>query len=363
MTTDFGRALDEALASETLSLPVLAALSSPSLEEVERFAERLGTIEGTAKHKLLAAMVRLAEASFEIDYVDLFRRFLTDPDPVVRRHAVEGLWEDERPGLVRPLLRMLRTDADVGVRSAVATSMGRFLFLAICEELDERIGQTIEAALRSTIESPHEDPEVRRRAIESAAFLSEDWVQQQIGRAYDDDDPRMRQSALFAMGRNADQVWAEVVLTELGNPSAALRYEAARASGEMGLKQAVTPLIQMLTDPDAEVQGMAVWALGQIGGRQARTALEYCASSDNEALCEAASAALDEIEFSDQPLDLFVYDPSRARLGVESDGETPDEETDDRLAADYVSVDDWDPEHPGDDEDDDDWDDDVIDLE
>ena len=51
---------------------------------------------------------------------------------------------------------------------------------------------------------------------------------------------------------------------------------------------------------------MAVWALGQIGGKRAREALRECCDCDDEALQAATEDALAELEVNDTRLDLFA---------------------------------------------------------
>lgn len=309
MSTDFERALDHALREDGASPGDLATLSGPSREEADLFVSRLAAEQGERKRLLFERMVRSSEADFQLDYHDLFRPFLGDADPLVRRYAVEGLWEYDRADLVAPLLALLGGDPDVMVRAAAALSLGRYLFLGECEELDERLTRRIEGALRVAAEDADEDVEVRRRAVESLAYINEEtWVHRLIDAAYTHPDTRMRESAVFAMGRNAEMIWAEMILEELHSEHAAMRYEAARASGELELQRAVERLIELLDDVDAEVQDMAIWALGQIGGRRARAALEACVAHGSEALAAAAAEALDEMEFASRPMELFVHE-------------------------------------------------------
>lgn len=341
MDSDFRRALESLLEpGHVPNVPELMALSGPSREEADLFCELVHGAAEEGRRALLEYMVRAAEESFELDYADLLRCFLDDADAVIRRLAVEGLWEDDQPDMVRPMVRLVRRDPDVQVRAAAAVSLGRFLFLALCEELSEEQGRQIEGALRAVIENADEDIEVRRRALESIAFINEQWVQRLIDRAYDHDDPRMRLSAVFAMGRSAEPLWAETVLAELHSETADMRCEAARASGELELRRAVDPLIRLLVDPDAKVQEMAIWALGQVGGQKARRALEACVAEGNEAMAAAASEALDETEFSVRPMDLMVHDADEALLEDYGEDDDLDAFGDDEDEEDYGPDDD-----------------------
>ncbi len=207
-------------------------------------------------------------------------------------------------------------------------SLGRFVFLAECDELDTPRMAKIRQALERAIEDPQEDSEVIRRAIESISYINDERVRGIIDRAYEQGDSRMRESAVFAMGRSADLIWSETVLEELQDTSAAMRYEAARACGELQLKRAVGPLIRLVQDPDREIQGMAIWSLGQIGGERARMALERFAESDDALLSTAALEALDELEFAVRPMDLLVHEADETGY---TEFEIMDEEGSDEL--------------------------------
>jgi HEAT repeat protein len=119
----------------------------------------------------------------------------------------------------------------------------------------------------------------------------------------------MQISAIFAMGRSGDKRWRNIILSELESSDARLRFEAARAAGELELAEAVQPLIQLIqNDPDSEVQQNAVWSLGQIGGPEAKAMLEQLIDSTDEALQTTAEDALDElILMSGDPEEMFSY--------------------------------------------------------
>ena len=113
---------------------------------------------------------------------------------------------------------------------------------------------------------------------------------------------------MVAMGRSCDPFWTNLVLDELAAPEPEIRQEAARAAGELELHEAVAPLIELLGESDHQVQRAAIWALGQIGGRRARSALEGIVQDGEEALAVAAEDALGELSLGARPMVLFSYD-------------------------------------------------------
>jgi HEAT repeat protein len=240
---------------------------------------------------------------------------LGDEDADVRTAAIEGLWEDEDVRLVPPLATALRKHEALAVRTAAATSLGRFVLLGELEKIrPEPYAQAYEALL-AACQDQAEHVEVRRRALESLSYAGNETVAKLIGEAHANPEEKVRISAVFAMGRSADSRWARHVCEELLSPNPELRYEAARACGELQISEAVSDLEELADDADREVQEAALWALGQIGGEKAQQILERYCDDEDEATRTAAEAALDELEFMHGHLSgLFT------RLIKESDG-------------------------------------------
>jgi HEAT repeat protein len=285
--------------SEYAPSSLLYHLSGLERRQMEEWDEVWPKIHPARRTHIIRRLVELAEDDFAVDFNEVFRRVLDDPEPEVRAQAIEGLWEDERPDLVEPLLERLDHDPSVRVQAAAASSLGRYVLLGEFEELDARLAQSITEALLKVIASPRHDPVVRRRAVESVSFSSDARIREVIHRAYNDPDERMQASALLAMGRSADPYWQGTVVLELDNPNPEMRYEAAWAAGELETPLAVRSLIRLVDDPDREVQEAAIWALGQIGGDEARAALIRCCQSEDELVAEAAEEALLEIDLFD----------------------------------------------------------------
>jgi HEAT repeat protein len=295
---------------EPLDASTLVDLSNLTREEQQWLDEAWEDIPLDKRRRLVALMNEQAEEDFQLDFSAVLRRGIRDEDAEVRRAAIEGLWEDESVTLIRPFLKLLHEDASPDVRASAASALGRFVLLGELGRLtDERSRELVESLV--TIVADRSLPiDVQRRAVESLAYSSDDRVRSIIGRAYEDESADMRASAIFAMGRSADEYWRGAVRAELFNEDPAHRFEAARAAGELADPRAVERLIVLLKDRDRQIRIMAIWALGQIGGAAARRALKQVAQADlsrearqhaRESLAEMALLADETIAFVDDP--------------------------------------------------------------
>lgn len=328
---------DEALqhisrVGEPVRSSYLYALSGMTGGQLDLFRDQWAAMATERRRQVVRQLVELTEASFEVNFDPIFILAMGDEDSMVRTAGIEGLWENEDLRLIAPLIYLLESDESDRVRAAAATALGRFVLLGELEKIDSASAGSVEDKLRAVIGNPEEMLEVRRRAVEAIAYSSGDDVHQIIKEAYYSEDEKMQGSALFAMGRSADPSWRHLLLAELQNENPELRYEAARACGELELTRAVSRLGKMaLNDPDSEVQQAAVWALGGIGGREARRILVVCLESDSTALSEAAGAALDEIDMSGEATSIPLY---------ADDDEYDDDDELDEDEADYYARDD-----------------------
>jgi HEAT repeat protein len=148
-----------------------------------------------------------------------------------------------------------------------------------------------------------ETAEVKRRALEAISPFNLPRVKELIEQAYHTDDVKLKSSAIYAMGRNCDSAWLTILMTELNNNEAEIRYEAANACGELGAEEAVPRLLKLIEDEeDDQVQEAAIKALGQIGGEHAKQTLNKLAKNPQPRIREAAKSALEEIQFCEDPL-------------------------------------------------------------
>ena len=279
----------------------LRGLSDIGREYEDEFFAAWNRIDGSRRRELARAMTEMAEESVDFDFRDVFTACLRDPDPEVRLSAVEGLWEDDRPRTMRHLLEMLERDADNAVRAAVALSLGRFAYQASLDELRADDAARLRTSLLAAARNLDLHADVRRRAVESAGYFEGADVDEAIAGAYATGERRLKASALAAIGHSLDPRWLPILQAELGGSEAELRYEAARASGELGeAAQSLVPLLVPLAQgDDVEIYTAAIWALGEIGGKVALQALQRIVDDGDAERREAAEEALSEIEVDD----------------------------------------------------------------
>ncbi|MFH1034736.1 MAG: HEAT repeat domain-containing protein [Pseudomonadota bacterium] len=145
---------------------------------------------------------------------------LADPEPRVRRAAVQSLVESGAPTVWLALGRVLE-DQDRGVR------------LALVQAMEAR-----------------NLPEVRELLV----------------RALDDPDPQLRHQAVESLGRMGAVEAVRPLVGLLQGPDRSLRIAAARSLGDIGAEEASADLIGLLADPDPEVRATATRSLQLISG-------------------------------------------------------------------------------------------------
>jgi HEAT repeat protein len=296
----------KSLADESKKLSItglrhLSGLTSLRVAELESVWRGL-TVE--RRRQIVQSAAELAEDNVEMDFAALFKLALADPDEDVRATAVDGLWEDEESSTALRLLDLLAKDASPRVRASAASILAHFVYRIELGEITSSTARKVREGLLAVVHGPAEPVEVKRRAIEAVAYLSEPEVHDIIARAYADSDEKMRASAVFAMGRNCDPVWLDTIVAEMKNANPEIRYEAARAAGELEDQRAVRPMVSLLVDNDREVRLATITALGQIGGTVARKALEYTTEHGDEETRTAATEALEQVSFAEDPLGL-----------------------------------------------------------
>ncbi len=293
---------------EAIPTSQLYPLSDLAGKQLDEFRALWDTLPVERRRRLARALVDFAEANFEVNFDAIYTYGLADPDQEIRAAAIDGLWENKEIALVGPFLTMLRSDPSDQVRAAAAAGLGRYVLAGELEQLEQTIQSRIVTELLTTFHLAGESVDVRRRALESAAYACTDEVLEVLDTAYYDDEEKMRISAIAGMGRTCDQRWAENILIELDSSSAAMRYEAALASGELALRQAAPLLARLIDDADSQVREATIHALGQMGGSEAKVALLAAYDEADDDTRIAIDEALAEHALADGDVDFVLYD-------------------------------------------------------
>jgi HEAT repeat protein len=289
-------------------LESLYALSDLSLRDVESLRAQWPLIATARRREVIELLVEQAQEDFFLQLGRLLRVALEDSDAGVRQAAIAGLWDDEAGDLIGPFVYILGNDPEAAVRAAAAGALGAYVLAGELDELDAALAMRVEEALLGVLNDETEPLEVQCRALESIAYSGEIGVRQLIEDAYYSPYEEMRISSLYAMGRSADVRWRGLVRAELQNPSSSMRAVAAIACGELEVRAATDDLMSLLDDDEEPVRLAAIFALGRIGGRPAREALQAVAGSGFEVEAAAAEDALEEMLFYEDADGIPLYD-------------------------------------------------------
>ncbi|MFC2014396.1 HEAT repeat domain-containing protein [Chloroflexota bacterium] len=284
----------------------LAELSNLTTTEQKLFENSWTAINPERRRQIINRLVELADENVELYFNGIFKYCLRDQDDEVRSKAIDGLWEDEETSLIDPLIKLLEQDSSEKVQVAAATAMGKFAVLAECNKLSPEYQASIQQTLLKALGDDKRTVEVRRRTLESIAPLSIPQVKTVISEVYRSTNPKLRISAIYAMGKNYDSSWLPILLKELSNDDAEVRYEAAGACGELEEEAAVPGLIKLVNDFDADVQMAAIQALGKIGGTEAKECLAECLESESEVVRQMAEQVMGEINTQEDPLSFGI---------------------------------------------------------
>lgn len=273
-------------------------LEGPELAEVRRVWPQ---VTAQRRFLLLGDLEDLAEVDTLVSFDSLAQMALKDEDARVRAVAIRLLWESDDPRIAKELMALLEKDPSPDVRAAAATGLGTFVYQGELEELPADLHHRIEDRLLGVVQG-QDEALVRRRALESLGFSGRSEVPGLIRKAYDSGDVDWMVSALFAMGRSADNAWDADVKRMLRHPKAEVQFEAVRAAGELSIETSRRVLLDLLEEEaqDADIRAAAIWSLSQIGGEQVRETLEtLLEETEDEEEAELLENALDNLSFTE----------------------------------------------------------------
>lgn len=75
---------------------------------------------------------------------------------------------------------------------------------------------------------------------------------------------------------------------------------------ELGEAEATSHIIELVNDPDTDVQLAAIQTLGKIGGTETKECLEHCLNNPSDVIRQAAEQALHGLEVAEAPFSFRV---------------------------------------------------------
>ena len=172
-------------------------------------------IPAEGRTRIITLMNEISEDNLELNFRMVMSWALNDPLAEIRQRAVDGLSEEEHPRIIEPLLACLSTDASTAVRSQAAIALAKFTALVGYGELSGTSAQTLVTTLRHLLDTNRDTPDVYRRILEALGSVADDQINAAILHAWQSNETALRESALVAMGRSADEQWLPTIRSAL----------------------------------------------------------------------------------------------------------------------------------------------------
>jgi HEAT repeat protein len=234
-----------------------------------------------------------------------------DPDSEIRKKAISCLWDFPSKEAINLLFEILETERNEEVRSQIIVGFGRYVFELEDDEIfnddelfdkyeseDDTIPRDDLIRVKEHLIKIYDDKtasvDERRFALESLGFSSDESIQELIEQAYESSNKKMKQSAIFAMGRTGLKIWDKTLLQELSNTDRELLIEAIKACGNGCNEKAGKKIEQLTHSLDREIALSAIWALGQIGYKDGFERLSTLSMSKDREIKSVAENALEE---------------------------------------------------------------------
>lgn len=303
----------------------LYRLSGLEGEELALLKKKWLAIDPLRRQRLIEDLEMLAESNYLVLFDPIYKIALTDPIPQVKIAAIRALWESEDKKVGITLLEILENDEDeVLVTAQAAAGLGKFVYLGEFEEISQSLLQKITEQLLNKSKEGQPDI-IRQRAVEALGFSSAPQVPSLIEEAYNKGLDDWIVSSLVAMGRSASKQWLPMVIESLSHEESNVRLEAAQAAGEIAAEEIATHMLHLIDDPEQDIRHAAIWALSEIGGDDAKLALETALmQARDEDEIDFLEEALDNLDFNEMAFGFELLDLSEEDL-EEMISEDPEE--------------------------------------
>jgi HEAT repeat protein len=291
----------------------LYRLSDLETLDLEKITSTWPKISIWRKRSLLEDISNLSEKDNLLSFKEICMVATGDEDAEIRLQAIKALQIYEDPHLIDIFINLLLDDSDENVRAESAGALGRFVYLGEIEKIDQKKLVEIEEHLLTCCKS-NQPQIIRQQALESLGYSSRAEVKQLIENAYNSDKKEWVSSALFAMGRSADDYWNAHVIQLLDHKIPIIRCEAARAAGELEITESTPLLMELIDDPDEETRLVSIIALSKVGGNELRDLFENLLSdAESTQFIETLETALETLAFNNnaQLFPLFDFPDDR----------------------------------------------------
>jgi hypothetical protein len=284
---NFNQIID-ALLDDDAQFPIdyIMVLSDITPANLEILRRAWGQISPVRKALLMENIEVFHVSEITSNFEDIASLAIEDMNTAVRMSGLRLFYDYENSSFVNKFIELLETDPDIGVRSQAAITLGKYMYLAELEMIDERHRNSIDEALIKVLRSD-ENELVRQKALEAFGYSSRREVKDFIHTAFNSGDYNWIASSLVAMGRSADEAYATQILTMLVHPEIRIQREAVYAAGELELTAAKNLLLKLAMELEAEEELWleTITALSKIGGEGVSEVFEKLlenASTDEE---------------------------------------------------------------------------------
>jgi HEAT repeat protein len=298
----FAHAVDALAAPGDLSDEHIGALSNLVLTDLDAVKEAWSALPIARRLEVLQQLSAAERKSARFDFNAIYEFATTDSEPSVRQLAVESIVSENGASPLATVSKLATSDSDPHVQEAALRCLGPFALMAELGELDATAPDRLRSLLLGVLTNPKSALGARREALSAVGYLDNDAVSLQIRKGFFDDD--LRNSAIQAMGHTANPDWIPMLLSETVNLDETVRQAIAYAAGDIADEQAAEGVAELVDDPATGVRLAAIWALGQIGGDEARETLIYALEDDDDDIKKAAEEAISELEESEDPLSM-----------------------------------------------------------
>lgn len=278
----------------------LRSFSDLSRKHLKELMEIWESLPLTRKVSLLEDLEGVIDSDTLVNFDNLARVLLSDPNPSIRVLSLRLLWECEDPGLIPDLLMLSSNNPDEDTRATATALLGKYVLLGELEAIRPEINTKVIDHLIKIVASD-EQARIKQRALESLGYSSHPAIPGMIQNAYLSPQTEWITCALCAMGRSADDAWSAQVDKMLTSPIPEIQFEAIRTAGELELSSSRDKLLNLLEAgiDDEDIRLATIWSLSQIGGDDIKEKLvELLEDATDDEEVEWIEKALENLDLS-----------------------------------------------------------------